>query len=280
MQFFTKKVLIAARPKGYDKRPSAKDVTLRAAIDAAEPGIENTFKGQPAVEASIRDTLSEGYSYLGEPDLAIHQLKRVLALRRQVLGLDHSETLAAANNLASAYQDAGLYDEVLALLKDVLERTRSKLGLERGNASRHDQALERVPRLRPPQGGRGADRADAESHAKGARTRSSRHAVRDERPRADVSRRRPAARVVSLLEDVLQRRRATMGPDHRETIRSMHNLANVYRDSGRLADGIPLYEDVLARSEKKLGNEHVDTINAMTDLASEFTRTPAGSVRH
>ena len=129
LQFFKKKVLIAARPKGYEGA-LGKDVTLRAAIDAAEPGIENAFRGQPAVEASVRDTLGEGYSYLGEPDLAIQQLKRVLALHRQVLGLDHSETLAAANNLADAYGDAGLYDEVVALLKDVLERTKSKLGPE------------------------------------------------------------------------------------------------------------------------------------------------------
>ena len=46
-------------------------------------GSRTAFKGQPAVEASIRDTLSEGYAYLGEPDLAIRQLKRVLELRRQ-----------------------------------------------------------------------------------------------------------------------------------------------------------------------------------------------------
>ena len=75
---------------------------------------------------------------------------------------------------------------------------------------------------------------------------------------------------VSLLEDVLQRRRAALGPDHGDTLRSMHNLANVYRDSGRLADAIPIYEEMLARLEKKLGSENVDTINAMNNLATAY----------
>ena len=66
LQFFTKKVLVALRPKGYEGG-MGKDATLRAAIDAAVPGIETAFKDQPTVEASIRDTLSEGYAFWASP---------------------------------------------------------------------------------------------------------------------------------------------------------------------------------------------------------------------
>jgi tetratricopeptide (TPR) repeat protein len=50
----------------------------------------------------------------------------------------------------------------------------------------------------------------------------------------------------------------------------MHSLANVYRDSGRLADAIPLYEEVLTRYQKTLGSENVDTINSISNLATAY----------
>jgi eukaryotic-like serine/threonine-protein kinase len=270
LQFFTKKVLMAARPKGYEGG-LGKDATLRAAIDAAEPGIESSFQGQPTVEASIRDTLSEGYSYLGEPDLAIRQLKRVLELRRQVLGPDHSETLAAADSLVIAYRDAGQYADVVPLLDDVLERTKAKLGPESAetlrittkvaNGYRDCGRLQEALALLEPtrsvmQRALGPDNPDTL-----AATNDLGLMYRD-------AGRRPEA--VALLEDVLQRRQATFGREHADTLQSMHNLANVYRDSGRLADAISVYEDVLARYRKKLGGENVDTINAMTSLASAY----------
>jgi tetratricopeptide (TPR) repeat protein len=50
----------------------------------------------------------------------------------------------------------------------------------------------------------------------------------------------------------------------------MHSLANVYRDSGRLADAIPLYEELLTRYQKTLGSENVATINSISDLATAY----------
>jgi eukaryotic-like serine/threonine-protein kinase len=277
LQFFKEKVLIAARPKSFEGG-LGKDATLHAAIDAAEPGIANAFKGQPAVEAAIRDTLGEGYVYLGEQDLAIRQLARVLALRQQVLGLNHPETLAVVSNLAAAYEDAGRYEAALPLRKDVLERTKSKLGPENVETLRavitlakayrdSGQLKEALALLEPTQSLMqrllGPDHPDTLSATSDLGL--------DYR---DAGR---GSEAVSLLEDVLRRRRATLGADHSDTLLSMRDLANVYRDSGRLEDAIPIYEDVLARSEKTRGRDNLNTINSMNNLASAYQN--AGRLR-
>src|SRR5262249_59000572 len=90
--FFQQKVLAAARPKDQEAGLGI-DATIRAAVDAAEPGIEASFAGQPTVEAAIRDTLGSSYLYLGERAPAIREHERAVSLRRRALGSNHLCTL-------------------------------------------------------------------------------------------------------------------------------------------------------------------------------------------
>ena len=66
LEFFQTKVLAAARPKDQEGGLGI-HATIRAAVDAAAPGIEKSFAGKPTVEASIRDTMGQSYLYLGDP---------------------------------------------------------------------------------------------------------------------------------------------------------------------------------------------------------------------
>jgi tetratricopeptide (TPR) repeat protein len=103
----------------HARRPIA--ATVRQAVYAAESAIQDSFTGQPAVETSIRNTLGVSYHYLGEPALAIRQHERALALRTDLLGPDHSDTLSSPSNLANAYQEAGRLTEALSLLERLLD---------------------------------------------------------------------------------------------------------------------------------------------------------------
>ena len=53
--FLKDDVLAAARPEGQEGGLGV-DVTVRKALDAAEPKIAERFKDQPIVEAEVRDT--------------------------------------------------------------------------------------------------------------------------------------------------------------------------------------------------------------------------------
>ena len=82
-RFFRDKVLAAPRPEGREKG-QGQDVTLRAAIDAAEPSIATELAGQPRVEANIRDAIGTSYFHLGETEAAIRQLERAVARTDQL----------------------------------------------------------------------------------------------------------------------------------------------------------------------------------------------------
>ena len=75
MDFFRDKVLAATRPLGQEGGLN-REVTLREALDAAEPGIISNFFDNPSVEAAIRDNLGMSYLYLGELAPAIRQFER------------------------------------------------------------------------------------------------------------------------------------------------------------------------------------------------------------
>src|SRR5262249_37745453 len=127
LEFLQSKVLAAARPKDLEGG-LGREVSPHPAIDTAAAGIEQSFKDQPVVEASIRTVLGETYYYLGEPDQALRQTERAVALRRQSLGPDDPDTLAATDNLAHFFMDLGRVDQAITLLADSLTRRKKALG--------------------------------------------------------------------------------------------------------------------------------------------------------
>ena len=102
--FFQDQVLSAARPEGMEGG-LGKDVTIRKAVDVAEPKIAGAFPNQPTTEASVRSVLGDTYYYLGEPALAVRQRERALELRTAELGPDHPDTLDSQNSLAPGLLD-------------------------------------------------------------------------------------------------------------------------------------------------------------------------------
>ncbi len=119
LSFFADRVLAAARPAGQ-AGGLGKDVTVRSAVDAAEPKIAEAFPNQPTDEAAVRFVLGNTYNYLGEPLLAVRQLERALNLRKAELGPDNPETLSSQNSLALAYQAAGRWDLAIPLFQRTL----------------------------------------------------------------------------------------------------------------------------------------------------------------
>ena len=266
--FFRDKVLSAIRPEGW-KYGQGRDVTLRSAVDAAEPSIAAEFAGQPKVEADIRDTLGTSYFFLGEAEAAIRQLERAKALREAALGPDHPDTLGSMDTLAVAYQAAGRIDDAIALHQRTYERSRARLGPEHadtlrsqsnlatayGLAGRYPEAVplaERVLTVR--QSRLGPDHPDtltALNNLAIAYRAVGRH---DE--------------ALRIWESVLERSRAILGAEHPDTLTRTNNLASAYVTAERLDAATPLFEEVLRIRRRKLDPHHPDTLLSMSNLAA------------
>ena len=66
------------------------------------------------------------------------------------------------------------------------------------------------------------------------------------------------------------RQKAALGPDHRDTLATMRNLANSYAAFNRYDEAIELEEQALARANATLGDDHPDTLWLRMDLAISY----------
>jgi hypothetical protein len=267
LDFFEQRVLAAVRPKGL-RGGLGKDATIRMALDAAEPMIAQAFTSQPAVEAAIRNTLGETYHHLGESALAIAQLERALALRRQVLGPDHLHTLTTLNNLATAYQHAGKMAEAITLFEQARDALVKKLAADHPDALAvlHNLALayrlagrtaaaialfERVRDVRVNKLGANHPHTLLTLHnLAGAYQAAGR-----------------TAEAIAIFEQVRDAQVKQLGADHPLTLTTLNNLATAYLDAGNPAEAVAIFEQVRDANVKQLGADHPDTLTTLHNLA-------------
>ena len=69
------------------------------------------------------------------------------------------------------------------------------------------------------------------------------------------------------------RRTSRLGPDHPDTLFSMHQLALAYKAARKYDRAIELLQKTLAARRTILGSDHLDTAKTMTDLALLYRLT-------
>ena len=125
--FVENQILAAARPKGRDGGLGP-DVTLRAAIDAAVPFVENSFKDQPLTEARLRMTLGNSFWYLGDGKAAEAQYEPARAILTRLLGPDHPDTLECLIQLGISYGMQGRIQDSVKLYEEILPICKARFG--------------------------------------------------------------------------------------------------------------------------------------------------------
>jgi tetratricopeptide (TPR) repeat protein len=253
LQFFRDKILAAGRPKD-DKDGLGKDVTLRQAVDAAESQIAKVFEDRPLVEAAIRSTLGESYRELGEPALAVRQLERALALRRQMLGTWHLDSANALVPLASAYQNAGRPSEAVALW----EKTFNSLKVLRGRE--HLQTIWSMESLALTYKDAGRIGGAVVLLEKSLALRKARQGVEHADTLLTMHRLADAYVVArkldladSLFRDLLRVKQATLGPEHPKTLDFMQFRARACSFAAQHDQAISLFEAVSKKMKETLG---------------------------
>jgi eukaryotic-like serine/threonine-protein kinase len=270
LTFFEEQVLAAARPETQAGGLGI-NVTVRAAIDAAEPKIAASFPDEPLVEGSIRNTVGITYQYLGLTDLAIRQFERSVELMRATLGPDHPNTLTCMNCLASSYALAGQFEKALPLLEETLERKKASLGPDHPstllsmhnlaasyrNARQFEKALpllEETLTLQKVNLG-----PDHPNTLQSMQNLACAYADSDQLGKA-----------LPLWEATLELMKAHAGPNHPDTLNCMTSLASGYRNAGQLEKALPLWEATLDLMKAHLGPDHPETLNCMNNLASAY----------
>jgi serine/threonine protein kinase len=259
LDFFQNKVLSAARPRGLEGGQGG-DISLRAALDAAEPEIAPAFDGHPRAEAEIRFTLGLNYSALGEHAKAVRQLERVLSLSRETFGNDEPYTIAAMTSLANELQMDGRRTEALPLAEEALKRAHANPGANESSLPFVMSVLAAIYQKERKFADAIALLEEALQYEKAR--------VGPDHPDTllllnnlawayDESGQRTKA--VPLYAEALRGLRIRPGSMHPTTLLTMFNLGWTYDQMGRLEDAIPLLDESLKGSEITLGPDHPTT---------------------
>lgn len=267
LTFLQERIMAVGRPEGQEGGLGS-EVTIRQAVDAAEPHIAEAFRGQPLVEASVRHSMGTTYLYVGDPAAAITQFEQAWELRRKGHGPLHPETLTTSHDLAVACEQAGQIERAESLLEQVWQDRQSQLGAENPDtlktmnelASAYEATgkLDRAVEL--------ARRAVAGLSAKLGPGHfdtlyATAHLASIER---SVGKYKQA---VALAERSFEGLNSQLGEEHPITLGAMNELGLSYRANGDLNRAIPLFNKAIEIQKRKLGPNHLHTLSTMHNLA-------------
>jgi serine/threonine protein kinase/tetratricopeptide (TPR) repeat protein len=262
---FLKDMLRSVTPE----ETKGRDTTLvREVLDKAATRLEKELKGQPLIEAELRNTLGEVYQKLGEYSKAEPVFRRALETHERMLGKKHPDTLTSVNNLAALLQCKGDYAGAEPLYRRALEARERALGKE------HPDTLGSMNGLAGLLYAKG-DYAGAEplyGLALEARERTLGKEHPDTLTSVNglallLSAKGDYAGAEPLYRRALDARERTLGKEHPDTLSSVNNLAALLQRKGDYAGAEPLYRRALEARERALGKEHPDTLMSMNGLA-------------
>jgi tetratricopeptide (TPR) repeat protein len=270
LDFFVQRVMAAPRPSALEGGVG-RDVTLREALDRAEPEVGRTFAGQPLVEAEIRSALGNTYSYLARNDRALAQHERALALRQAHLPADDPDVLGSLGSVAFEYQLLGRFGEALKLHEETLRLRKVRLGPDHPktilSTCRLAQTLSwlgRAPEAMPLY----------EEVFRRAQTALGPENIETVYYMSVLGEAyRPAGRTAEalpLLEKALALQTAQRGPDYLDTLNTINQVGTAYYDLGRTAEALATWEEALRRTKQALGADSTRALALMNNLATAY----------
>jgi tetratricopeptide (TPR) repeat protein len=204
-------------------------VTAREMLDKGATRVEHDLARQPAIQATLMDTLGSVYTGLGLYRNAVPMLDRAVATRRTLPGADPLLLSDSLNHLGDVLLIQAKYDAAEQAYKEALD-------LESGKPKNPQSQEELATTL----------------HGQGLLLAAQGHYADAEKS----------------LRAALEREHALYGAVHPEIARTLKDLALSVSDGGDLHAAIPLMRNAVETQRALRGTEpHPDTAEAINDLA-------------
>jgi len=252
-------------------RPDVKPdphLEVRTALDRAAARIEHRFRGQPAVEAGIRQTISEAYSDLGIFPEAQKQVERALQLRRQALGERHPETLESMFTLATIHSELGNLAPAEQLFTAVYQARRSRLGDDNPDTLKTAGKLGQVFTQEGKYG-------QAEALLKETLERQRRVLGPEDYETLGSTlmlgnlylRQSKWTEAAALFRSLYDTDRRVLGEEHPETLRAADSLAAADWGIRNYGEAEAIFSKLVDVNRRTVGEDHSRTLIAMNNLA-------------
>jgi len=243
-------------------------ITAREILDKGAARINVELTDQPAIQATLMDTMGTVYTSLGLYHEAIPLMRYALNKRIKVLGPEDPEVAQSLVHLGEVLTLDADYDEAEKKLRESLEIRRKTLGPRSPEVATTLTALADVL-------SRKGEYDQAEPLIREALSiRRSLHAGADEDIAESIedlglnyAERGDYEQAVPQLREALAMRRELHGAAHPALAEAINNLAWALSQLDRLDEAEPLYREALAMKRKLLGDAHPELAVGLSNLA-------------
>jgi tetratricopeptide (TPR) repeat protein len=243
------------------------EITVRSILDAASQGLGRELAGEPLVEASIRWTLANSYTWLGLYEPAELHAKRALEIRQAQLGAQDIATLESFFQLGWVYFYQSRYNEAVPLLIQALEGMELTLEEHHGNRLYCMATLSCVyiMQSRLPEAEQLLDGGLATIHRVWGEENE--HSPTFLLGLAWVCHMKASyEKAERLSKQALAISRRLLGDRHWQTLTLKHNLGYLYWDLGRYNEAEKFLVEALDGRRRVLGEQHSHTLMTMVAL--------------
>ncbi len=248
-------------------------ITAREILDRGARRIETELAGQPAIQATLMDTMGTVYTSLGLYDPAARLVREAADQRRRLLGADHPEVASSLGHLGEVLMLKGEYPEAEQNLRESLESQRRLHGADSAEVA---QALMLLADVLARQG-RYEDAEPLIREALGIRRTL--HGERHPDVAASIEAlglsyfdRGLYDQAIPDLRLALGMRRELHPQGHPLLAQAMNNLAWVLMESGAMESGAypeaeQLHREALALKRRLYGAAHPEIASSLNNLA-------------
>jgi len=244
-------------------------ITAREILDKGAARIDRELSGQPAIQATLMDTMGTVYTSLGLYESAASLVRKGYERRLQLWGAEHAEVASSLNHLGEVLMYKADFAEAEQRLREALAVRRQLFG---GKSLEAAETAARLAQLLWETG----KYDEAEPFAKEAL--QIRRDAHGSRPDADVAaslealglnyfRKGEYDPAIQYLREAAAMQKALHPGAHPALAQAIDSLAFALAESGRFAEAEPHARLALQMKRQLYGENHPGTANTLNNLA-------------
>jgi non-specific serine/threonine protein kinase/serine/threonine-protein kinase len=246
---------------------NAPDITAREMLDRGMADLKSGLDEDPLVRAQLMAVIGSVYDSLSLYQDAEPLIDEALALRRDKLGADHPDTLAALAAKATLLLNRGRTAEAEPVFAEVVAKRSAVLGDH--DPSTVDARIAQSELLRAQGRFAGAEallhRALEDSARATTPDPAQKLAIENDLA-LNIEAQGRFEEAGRIFAEVLEARSQLYGEEHPRTLIALNNLAGNEQKRGRYADALPRFQRALATCERLYRPDHPRVLLACNNL--------------
>ena len=242
---------------------------LREILDKTAQRLDKELKNQPDVEADLRTTIGDVYWEMSQSTNAEAMYRGALALRKRLLGSEHTNVASSLNKVGNALWQQGRFPEAETLYREALAMQKKLLGSEHPDVA---SSLNNLGGVLREQGRLAeAEKLYREALLMRMKLLGSEHpsvALALNNLARVLNEQDKLAEAEAMHREALAMRTKLLGSEHPDVAWSLSGLAEVLEKEGKFVEAEKLHREALAMQKKLVGSENPYVALSLNNLAT------------